>query len=402
MPVLNVCLSFSQPMAFSENLRRDISASLEQTLPKSGFSETNLVIFAERKPLTMWSVKNNQKTGHVKTHCGNPSANDLAFFLTPGGNKKVIPVFPPSQGREAVAEISINQCSDELKVEKMLDRGILIVYQIVSIFKKYTEHDTDNISGTQQMRLCFEIVSILVSPLPLKRAMHAIMQLLVDTFQCRCALFLIDNQERTLIPFVGAGEFNSEARHKFKELNAHKLFPGHLAALSNNKPLIISPETTPKYFPIEVDKFFKTQWATMAPIIANDRQLGILQIDRDRIINPETAEMVFLVAKICALLIDNKNLEERTKRSDIIIRNLIDETMNRNTVPNENVALQFLSRREIEILSLLTKGLSNKEIADQLHISNDTVKAHINNIYRKLNVKKRTQAIIKAAEFGIR
>ncbi|KUO75211.1 MAG: hypothetical protein APF81_16310 [Desulfosporosinus sp. BRH_c37] len=402
MPVLNVCLSFSQQMAFPENLSQDISTSLEQTLPKSGFSETNLIIFAERRPLSMWTVKNNSKTRHVETHCGNPSANDLAFFLTLGDNKKVISVFPPSQGIEATAEISINQCSDELKIDKMLDRGILIVYRIISILKGYIENDTNLISRTQQMRLCLEIVSILVSPLPLKRAMHAIMQLLVDTFQIRCALFLIDNQERTLIPFVGAGEFNSEARHKFKELNAHKLFPGHLTALSNNKPLIVSPETVTKYFPIEVDKFFKTQWAIMAPIIANDRELGILQVDRDKIINPEVTEMIFLVAKICALIIDNKNLEEKANRSDRIIRNLIDDMMNRTTIPNENVALQFLSHREIEVLSSLTKGLSNKEIAIHLHISNDTVKAHINNIYRKLDVKKRTQAMLKAAEFGIK
>lgn len=396
MPVLNVRFSFSQPTVMPESLKRDISASLAQTLPKSGFCETNLIIFADKRPLSMWSVKNNSKTGHLETCCGNPSENDLAHFLTLGENKKVI-----SQGLEATAEISISHCSEEPKVDKMLDRGILIAYRVISIIKGYLENDTNQFSRTQQMRLCLEIVNVLVSPLPLKRAMHAIMQLLVDIFQFRCALFLIDTQERTLIPFVGAGEFNSEARHKFKELSAHKLFPGHLAALSYNKPLIVSPDTVAKYFPAEIDKFFKVQWAIMAPIIANDRQLGILQVDREKTINPEVTEMIFLVAKICALMIDNKNLEEKAQRSDRIIRNLIDDMMNRNTLPNENVALQFLSRREVEILSLLTKSFSNKEIAVQLHISNDTVKAHINNIYRKLNVNKRTQAIIKAAEFGI-
>lgn len=399
MPVLNICFSFTQPIAIPEKLRQDVSAYLEQTLPKSGFSGTNLIIFAERSPLSIWSFKNNGKTGCPETHCGNPSANDLAHFLTLGDNKKVISV----QGIEATAEISISRCSEELMIDKMLDRGILIVYRIISILKEYIE--TNHIAREQQMRLCLEIVNILVSPLPLKRAMHAIMQSLVDTFQFRCALFLIDNQERTLIPFVGAGEFNSEARHKFKELNAQKLFPGHLIALSNNKPLVVSPETVTKYFPIEIDRFFKVQRAIIAPITANDRQLGILQVDGDKIIGPEVTEMVFLVAKICAMIIDNKNLEEKAERSDKIIRNLLDEMMNRPAVPNEtneNAALQFLSRREIEILSLLTKSFSNKEIAAQLHISNDTVKAHINNIYRKLNVKKRTQAMIKAAEFGIK
>lgn len=54
-----------------------------------------------------------------------------------------------------------------------------------------------------------------------------------------------------------------------------------------------------------------------------------------------------------------------------------------------------LSLREEEVLIMLTKGLSNKEIGDNLHISKDTVRAHLRKIYEKLHVCCRVEAINK-------
>lgn len=60
-----------------------------------------------------------------------------------------------------------------------------------------------------------------------------------------------------------------------------------------------------------------------------------------------------------------------------------------------------LTRRELEILSQLSNGLSNFEISKNLNISENTVKKHISNIFIKINVKDRTQAIIYAYESGL-
>ena len=55
-----------------------------------------------------------------------------------------------------------------------------------------------------------------------------------------------------------------------------------------------------------------------------------------------------------------------------------------------------ISKREYEVLSLMSQGLSNREIADKLFVSLNTVKTHTSNIFLKLDVKRRTQAIQKA------
>jgi len=63
--------------------------------------------------------------------------------------------------------------------------------------------------------------------------------------------------------------------------------------------------------------------------------------------------------------------------------------------------IEPLSDRETEVLGLIAAGLRNREIADQLFIAHGTVKRHINNIYGKLGVHSRTQAIAKARELGL-
>lgn len=55
-----------------------------------------------------------------------------------------------------------------------------------------------------------------------------------------------------------------------------------------------------------------------------------------------------------------------------------------------------LTKREIEVLKLITQGLLNKEIADELCISEKTVKNHVSNIFKKIEVSDRTQAAVYA------
>lgn len=60
-----------------------------------------------------------------------------------------------------------------------------------------------------------------------------------------------------------------------------------------------------------------------------------------------------------------------------------------------------LSERELEVLELIVEGKSNQEIADGLFLSLSTVKTHISNIFLKLGVSRRTQAVQKAKEQGM-
>jgi LuxR family maltose regulon positive regulatory protein len=64
----------------------------------------------------------------------------------------------------------------------------------------------------------------------------------------------------------------------------------------------------------------------------------------------------------------------------------------------ESEGIEPLSRREIEVLELIARGMSNRQIAQELVISLDTVKTHTSNIYGKLGVSNRTQAVLKGQD----
>jgi ATP/maltotriose-dependent transcriptional regulator MalT len=60
-----------------------------------------------------------------------------------------------------------------------------------------------------------------------------------------------------------------------------------------------------------------------------------------------------------------------------------------------------ITRRELEILELIARGLSNREIAEKLFVSENTVKTHSSRLFDKLSAKRRTQAVQLGKEFGL-
>lgn len=65
-------------------------------------------------------------------------------------------------------------------------------------------------------------------------------------------------------------------------------------------------------------------------------------------------------------------------------------------INNDNVKIEKLTKRELEVLELLAYGMYNKEVAEQLNISERTVKNHVSNIFKKIEVTDRTQAAVFA------
>lgn len=67
----------------------------------------------------------------------------------------------------------------------------------------------------------------------------------------------------------------------------------------------------------------------------------------------------------------------------------------------EHKHLELLSERESQILGLVALGMSNKEIAEKLFLSQRTIKAHLTNIFNKLNVASRSEAIVTGLRWGL-
>jgi LuxR family maltose regulon positive regulatory protein len=82
-------------------------------------------------------------------------------------------------------------------------------------------------------------------------------------------------------------------------------------------------------------------------------------------------------------------------------RTLADATVDESQTPHPQPLIENLTNRELDVLDLLVQRLTNKEIAEKLFLSTTTVKGHLQNIYGKLNVSKRHEAVEKAKKIGI-
>ena len=92
----------------------------------------------------------------------------------------------------------------------------------------------------------------------------------------------------------------------------------------------------------------------------------------------------------------------KPKVKTVVVEKEVYLRKNENFVLNESLVAQLeLSARELEILGLMAEGNSNQEIADRIFVSLSTVKTHIQNLFGKLDVKRRTQAIEKGKKLDL-
>lgn len=84
----------------------------------------------------------------------------------------------------------------------------------------------------------------------------------------------------------------------------------------------------------------------------------------------------------------------------VIARKVVNRFARRPGEPSEESALDRLTEREMEVLRLAAKGMSNREIAQELVLSVRTVQSHLQNVFGKMHVGSRTEAVVQALRKG--
>ena len=84
----------------------------------------------------------------------------------------------------------------------------------------------------------------------------------------------------------------------------------------------------------------------------------------------------------------------------VIARKVIDRFARPSSEPPEEHALDKLTQRELEVMKLAAKGITNREIARELSLSARTVQAHLSTIFSKMQVSSRTEAVVRALQKG--
>lgn len=88
-------------------------------------------------------------------------------------------------------------------------------------------------------------------------------------------------------------------------------------------------------------------------------------------------------------------------KETVVIKEVPIATPERFTLNQSRLKELGITPRELEILELIARGLSNREIAAQLFVSENTVKTHSSRLFDKLSARRRTQAVQFGKEFGL-
>lgn len=109
------------------------------------------------------------------------------------------------------------------------------------------------------------------------------------------------------------------------------------------------------------------------------------------VMNNSSAEWIMAVVAVLFFVI-GVVLNRKTRK---------EEVLSSGTARPEQLRTLGISKREYEVLLLIERGYSNKEIADQLFVTESTIKTHVSNILVKLDAKRRTEALVRARELQL-
>jgi len=91
-----------------------------------------------------------------------------------------------------------------------------------------------------------------------------------------------------------------------------------------------------------------------------------------------------------------------TRKQEVVVVKEVPVVTTQPFVLNEDRLRNLgITKRELEILELIAQGMSNREIADKLFVSENTVKTHSSRLFDKLSARRRTQAVQIAKELGL-
>jgi len=252
-----------------------------------------------------------------------------------------------------------------------------------------TNNNKDNLIAS--LRILNQIGASILSGLTveeiIEKVYHHVNQLM-DAYSFGIGIY---NHDTKFFDYTGARE--NDIKMPFFSIDAHspERFSGWVFA--NKSEILINDfdKEYRRYLPKVITAMHGLEPASLmyVPIFLDKEVAGILSV-RTPVKNaysPESLEILKTLAIFISKALENSRNASAYKRT-------------KAQLP-KSYLLDPLSARELEVVNLLSKGFTNRDIAERLFISPSTVKTHTLSIYQKLEVANRTQAIVKAKEYRL-
>ncbi|MDF9409847.1 GAF domain-containing sensor histidine kinase [Pelotomaculum isophthalicicum JI] len=217
--------------------------------------------------------------------------------------------------------------SSPATVQSYLNKATSLGIHIVNIIQ-------DSVFGGQKDRnlrklsVLLETVCTISSTLNLNQILHIVSQITADLFNARCAIFLLNETDQTIIPAVGVGSFDKELKKKFRVQKGLAPYPAFIKAIREQQPVVLTPDNIESGLPLEIINNFSYARVLLIPLISKNSALGIMQVDRlahDKQFDQEEVTIFSAIAKATSIAMENTKLVDTLAKKEKLLQQLLEK-----------------------------------------------------------------------------
>lgn len=323
------------------NVGKKLEISLQRILQNSidyfEFWRAGLFLVREGRPPIWWKAakekltKKSKKTDRWSQLCEHLSTaknNNEQKVLEPFNPviATTLPVILRAGEPVGTMEIGIFN-TDIQNAQYMLVKAVSLGRHMADIIQ---ESLFQKQKGPHFMKLAvwMEMVNTISSTLDIRQVLHVVAQLTADLFSAKSCIYLLDEEDQTLIPAVAVGSYDPELRKNFKALRGTKPFPAITRVIKTQQPVLVTPQNIHRFLTPDIIKDFNYGWMVLAPILVEDKTIGVMQVDRPKEttgFDLEENEIIFAIARATAIAMENSRLIEVLEQKEQLLHQLVNK-----------------------------------------------------------------------------
>lgn len=379
----------------SERLEVMLQEILKTAAISLGFQHVGLVLLPHGKPPVYWQEGKPEEAKNAAACSSN-----LDHFLNLFNNKSktksrkmleplrpviatTLPVVLRTGDPVSIMEIGIFR-TDRSSAQYMLVKAVSIARHIADTLQEsFFQRQKD--PHLRKMAVWLEMINTIGSTLDIREVLHVVAQLTADFFSAKSCIYLLNEEENTLIPAVGVGSYDPDLKKKFKALRGTKPFPAITRVLETQQPVIVTPTNRNRFLSPEIIKDFDYSWMVLVPILSKDKIIGIMQVDRPREtsgFNQEETEIIFAIARATAIAMENAQLIEVLGQKEQLLHQLVDKLITAQEDERKRLAADL---HDGIIQSLIAVWYRIQRITSTTKLQDDECHSELNETSRLLN-----------------
>lgn len=323
---------------------RQVEPSIRQTLQAAvdyfDFFRASLVLVRSGKPPVCWDASREKQglPADEKNHPGR--CTQLNNFLAAEENRQkkklidalspvistTLPVLLKAGDPVGTMEIGIFN-TDYRSGHYMLSKALSLGRHVANIIQESLLQKPKD-RQLRKLSVWLEMVNTISSTLDIRQVLHVVAQLTADLFSAKSCIYLLNEDDQTLIPAVAVGSYDPSLKRKFKALKGKKYFPGIKKAIKTGRPVLVTPQNISRVLTREIIDDFAFGWVVLAPIVHKGKTVGIMQVDRpleaDGFDSEET-EIIFAIARATAVAMENARLIEMLGQKEQLLHQLVNK-----------------------------------------------------------------------------